>query len=296
MSLTSTLETLAHYRAHNTRASKDIVEKGHVVLKGSGLRKLGDDSWQFLEQYALAAIDVGDFDSADDALQRLTDQFPGSPRVDVLVGIRMEATEPNDTVLKYYDELMTEDPANAAVWKRRISMKRRLGRVEQAVQDLSEYLDTFYNDVEGWLELADIYSACNQYTQSLQSLSHVLLLAPQNPFYMLRFAETAYTANDLQLALKTALVVIDMAERDVTSSTETPATGISIRAWWCIKLCSRKLLAQPNLSSASGTTAPKSLRLIDELATERMMTTYSVTDKQIAQGRDEVVGWMSATP
>jgi hypothetical protein len=37
-----------------------------------------------------------------------------------------------------------------------------MGKYEKAVEELSEFLDTFYTDVEGWLELADIYSSCNQ--------------------------------------------------------------------------------------------------------------------------------------
>lgn len=59
--------------------------------------------------------------------------------------------------------------------------------------------------------------------------------------------------------------------------------------------CARRLLANAALPSTSGTPAPKNLRLIDELATERVMATYSVTDKQTAQGRDAVVGWMGDT-
>ncbi|KAG6805200.1 hypothetical protein H0H93_005349, partial [Arthromyces matolae] len=67
----------------------------------------------------------------------------------------------NDLVLQYYDELLEEDPTNAAVWKRRISVLRRSGKIELAVEELSKFLDTFYTDSEGWLELADIYSECN---------------------------------------------------------------------------------------------------------------------------------------
>lgn len=141
-----------------------------------------------------------------------------------------------------------------AIWKRRISLRKRTDKIEKTVDELCTYLDTFYNDIEGWLELADIYSSCNQYvtfslslhqvllptryTQSLQALSHALLLAPQSPFHFLRFAETAYTAGDIPLAIKMCLVVVDMTERDVSSPHETAATGISIRAWWGVKLVS----------------------------------------------------------
>ena len=49
-----------------------------------------------------------------------------------------------------------------AIWKRRISIYRRTGKIDKAAHELSQYLDTFYTDVEGWLELADIYASSNQ--------------------------------------------------------------------------------------------------------------------------------------
>jgi hypothetical protein len=90
----------------------------------------------------------------------------------------MEATEPPEIALKYYGEILEADSANIvrtfiyvsfvrllslqAIWKRRISVLRRTGKVEKAVNELVQFLDTFYTDVEGWLELADIYASCNQ--------------------------------------------------------------------------------------------------------------------------------------
>jgi hypothetical protein len=43
----------------------------------------------------------------------LGDKFPNSPRVDVLTGIRMEATESPNVVLQYYHELLQADSTNA---------------------------------------------------------------------------------------------------------------------------------------------------------------------------------------
>ncbi len=45
------------------------------------------------------------------------------------------------------------------IWKRRIAVFRQLGDTKHAVEDLCQYLDTFYTDVEGWLELADLYAS-----------------------------------------------------------------------------------------------------------------------------------------
>ncbi|KAF8892991.1 TPR-like protein [Infundibulicybe gibba] len=286
MSLSSALSTLATYRTNNTRASQQTFSAGVRVLKAGSSHNLGDEGWAFLEQLALASIDVGRLDIADQCLKQLTDKFPDSPRVDVLTGIRIEASETPTTALQYYNKLLEADSANMAVWKRRISIIRRMGRTDKAIDELVQFLDIFYTDVEGWLELADLYSSCNQYTPALQALSHALLLAPQNPFTFLQFAETAYTAGDLPLALKMALVVLDMCN-DTPSPTD-PARGISLRAWYSVKLCTCRLIASPSSPSASGTPAPPSAKvaLLDELATEQILRAYSLQDatENVRQG------------
>jgi hypothetical protein len=40
---------------------------------------------------------------------------------------------------------------------------RKLGRIDLAVEELCKFADTFYTEVEAWLELADIYASQNQY-------------------------------------------------------------------------------------------------------------------------------------
>ncbi|KAJ7093990.1 hypothetical protein B0H15DRAFT_831508 [Mycena belliarum] len=296
LSRSSALEKLATFRTNNTRASQETFQTASVILKSA--QKLGDDGWAVLEQLFLAAVDVGRLDVADQSLKQLADRFPESPRVDVLTGIRMEASESPEVVLTYYAQLLDADSANAAIWKRRISILRRTGKVEKAVEELTQLLDTFYTDLDGWLELADIYTTCNQYHLALQALSHALLLAPQNPFYVLQFAETAYTAGDLPLALKTFLVVVDMCERDLDAPEHQPAAGVAVRAWMGVKLASRRLMINSS-PSASNTAVPKTLNLIEELATERVLSAYAAKGAASrggkgAQGKDVVVGWVGA--
>ena len=43
----------------------------------------------------------------------LKGKFKDSPRVDVLVGIRKEASQSPDSVLEYYDGLLEQDESNA---------------------------------------------------------------------------------------------------------------------------------------------------------------------------------------
>lgn len=92
----------------------------------------------------------------------------------------MEVKETPKVALQYYQALLQEDSSNAvshavmtprqgpltslqAAWRRKASVLRRLGEISEAVQELCAMLDTFYTEVEAWLELADMYSSCQQY-------------------------------------------------------------------------------------------------------------------------------------
>ncbi|EJD05303.1 TPR-like protein [Fomitiporia mediterranea MF3/22] len=301
--LTSALAKLASFRQQNSRQSQEILDAGVPLLlsKKSALSDVHSTTW--LEQLALAAIDVGNLDIADECIDTLTECFPGSPRVDVLVGIRKEVSLPMEVVLDYYDGLLDADESNSAAWKRKIVVLRRSGDIAKAVDQLSKFLDTYYTDVEGWLELADIFSSCNQYDAALRSLQHALLLAPQNPFYVLQSAEVAYTTGDIPLALKFFLMAIDMTEEpdiDPASRVEAVPEGIAVRAWFGLKQCTRHLITDPRTASTSRsqTTVPQHVHLLDELATERLLTSYSTYSggprSGPVRGREELVKWLEA--
>ncbi|GBE83403.1 TPR-like protein [Sparassis latifolia] len=278
MDLTTSLQKLASYRPQQTKKSRETFEKGVVLLRTDAFAKQGEAGWDALERLTLAAFDQTELKVADQCLQRISNKFPQSPRVDLLQGIRMEVTEPPEVALKYYDELLQEDSTRAAIWRRKAYVLRRMGKIDRAVEELSAMLDTFYTDVEGWLELADTYASCQQYTYALQSLSHALLLSPQNPFCFLQFAETAYLAGDITLSLKMFLVAVDMTDDEEGVPQDSIPVSLTLRAWYGVKLCTHRLITEPrhSSSSASQTPAPTTAKLanLDELSTERLRTAY----------------------
>lgn len=144
----------------------------------------------------------------------------------------------------------------------------------------------------------------NRYTQSLHALSHAQLLAPQNPFFAQQAAETAYTAGDLALALRLFLAVVDMSDGDdADRERDAPPMGVTVRAWFGVKLCARRFRLDGEggkgrgRESASGTEAPKHPAALEELAGERLRVAYSSAGKagDIAQGRGEVFAWVAAS-
>lgn len=231
MSVQSALDQLANYRAQNTRASQDVFEKGARILQKNVLYQMGDEgtsahpctrhhihdsyvwpAWAFLEQLALAAIDVGRLDVADvrtcsPRIERWLGSHirtlcqlstPGMPsdaqrQVSGFTTGRLPHRHPYGSYRNPRDRsqvlcrvvgsgsnqcgmwagchrahvVSSYLPPFKRIWKRRISVLRRTGKIDKAVQELSQYLDTFYTDVEGWLELADIYATCSQYASYL---------------------------------------------------------------------------------------------------------------------------------
>ncbi|KAG8814569.1 hypothetical protein FRC17_001072 [Serendipita sp. 399] len=310
LTLSSALQDLSTSRVRGHRDSNEIVRKGLFVLEQkNGLKALGGDIWDFLEQLTIAALDIGQVELADDCITRLDVQFPKSPRVDVLRGMRIEAKDLG-LALEYYEHILENEESNVVrrrvsfapvsyskktkrtgqeIWKRLIAVLRQQNKIEKCISELVTFLDTFYSDLEGWLELADLYASLGLYTRSLQALSHALLLAPQNPFHTLRFAETAYTSNDVPLALRYYLRTIELIDP------EDDGKEIGRRAWFGVKLCARHLSRTPNLPSESNTppVQGKNLSALELLATERLSTAYS-SAKQDAKipGRREVLKWL----
>ncbi|KAG8898189.1 hypothetical protein FRC00_003150 [Tulasnella sp. 408] len=165
----NSLEALHRLRVRKVRASQEVLD--HVEFlqeKGVNLKtKMGDEFWPFLEQLTAAALDLGRDDIAEECLGQLNERFPDSPRVQILFGMRREASGDLTGALKLYDAILEVDEAHAGIWKRRVAVYRQLGDTKRAAEDLCRYLDTFYTDVEGWLELADLYAS--RYELSAQS-------------------------------------------------------------------------------------------------------------------------------
>lgn len=91
--------------------------------------------------------------------------------------MRIETKDLN-LALKYYEQILENDESNVvcrlrpvfrltltiigqAIWKRLIAVLRQQNKTERCITELTTFLDTFYSDLEGWLELADIYASLN---------------------------------------------------------------------------------------------------------------------------------------
>jgi tetratricopeptide (TPR) repeat protein len=74
----------------------------------------------YYENIFTAALDHGDYDTADKYLRILVNRFPQSSRVKRLLGMAQEAQGDYSGALKIYDEILAETPTNLLVLKRKV--------------------------------------------------------------------------------------------------------------------------------------------------------------------------------
>ncbi|KAG8945229.1 hypothetical protein FRC04_001135 [Tulasnella sp. 424] len=145
-----------------------------------------------------------------------------------------------------------------------------------------------------------------------------MLLAPQNPFYVLQFAETAATSGQWALALKMFLRVVEMVELPADEQVDDAngdGNGVVRRAWVGVKLSTRKIMAEAVTASVPSNSKQKialggeeeeakapseeRLRQLDALATERVgalsgsVGRASTTSSTTTPGYGVMMKWLS---
>lgn len=143
--------------------------------------------------------------------------------------------------------------------KRQIALLKARNKSEEVIEALTKYLDTYYDDLEAWQELCDIYLSKYMYDQAAYCCEEVILLQPSNHIYILKYAEILYTLNHLPLALKHYCKVLELCTDNV-------------RALYGLQLCAKKLVASDQVNH------PKELH---ELATERLLEVYKAQPESI---------------
>ncbi|WWD08318.1 hypothetical protein V865_006429 [Kwoniella europaea PYCC6329] len=282
------LEVLSRWRTIGARRSEEVIELGLKLLKSG---KVGDQEWALREQLAIAALDLGQIELSQEQIKLLHSKFPNSPRVKILDGLLLESQGRLEDAKAVYEGLLRVDETNVSAHQRLISLTLSSSPTS-AIPLLLKYLDTFYSDPSGWSLLSEQYCELGMYTQALDALGHLMSVQPWDEAAVRRAGEVAYTMGDYQLSLKHLLRSIEMQ-----GTKETNPNQRRTRTWWGIKLAVSRLLESPN----SETTVPremqsteKQLKLLDELATERILenggkgVSLEVKRKVLADGKDVV--------
>ncbi|GIY94024.1 ER membrane protein complex subunit 2 [Caerostris extrusa] len=191
-------DTLRQWREDNSRCSEEIVEIWQDVLSNY-THKIGDEKWLVYEQVCLAALDCHRLDIAQECLEALDKQFPGSLRVRKLRAMEFEALERYDDALKLYDSILQHDESNSVIYKRKVAVLKAQNKIGEAVKELTDYLKSkFMSDHEAWMELSDLYLMEQDYNKAAFCFEELILYNPHNHLYHQRYAEIQYTIGGLE--------------------------------------------------------------------------------------------------
>eukprot|EP00898_Chlorokybus_atmophyticus_P006398 jgi/Chlat1/675/Chrsp104S01149 len=221
-------------RQRRLRRSENVARVGAALLKAPGAAKrLGDKAWTLIEQVCLAAIDVHDMDLAKDALEGLESKFSEeSRRVARLRAMYVEATGDLEEANRIYDEMLEENPVDQHVLKRKVAMAKSHGPPAVAVDAVLKYLDVYSTDIDGWRELADMYTNLQMYKQAAFCYEELMLHLPQHWAFHRKYAEVLYTwggVENFRLARKYYASAVELS------------SGTDIRALYGLTLTASQL-------------------------------------------------------
>lgn len=163
-----------------------------------------------------------------------------STRVALLKGVIEESHGRLDEAQSLYEKLLEKEPSNLLVNKRRLAcIKTKPEGVTRATEGLAELVDIYPTDHECWLELASLYLSQNKCSQAAYALEELVLLAPHNVFYILKYAETLYTTGDIAKAYKMFLRILELGDGNLAPSNERTVDRVQgpwVRALWGLKM------------------------------------------------------------
>lgn len=127
------------WREDNERKSDETVLLWKTVLEDKA-SKLGNERHLVLEQVIIAAFDCARLDISEKCIRELSQEFPGSLRVQKYKAMRLEALGRFDEANDVLDDIISKDETNAAPRKRKIAILKARGKTCEAIKELCEYL------------------------------------------------------------------------------------------------------------------------------------------------------------
>ena len=213
--LASCIKYLRMIDEHKLRRPDPVYRAASLVVNSQKRAKLQkQDLYAFMEQLAVAALDVNDVDTCDRTIDVLRETFPSSSRVKRLEGMSLEAKGRVDDALKTYDAILDESPSDQRAMKRRVAALASAGRDKEAIEALAKYLDTFMADTRAWERLAGMYQERGAYRLAVFCWEEVVSAEPSVHYHHRRLAECLYTLGleeDLRAARKYYAAAVDMS-------------------------------------------------------------------------------------
>ncbi|RAK75990.1 uncharacterized protein BO72DRAFT_478365 [Aspergillus fijiensis CBS 313.89] len=194
----SNLITISRLSQQAPRILEQHSLSGDGFLVAPFLKPQYHESYDLLEQLAFACLQSGDDRSALLCIDRLASRFGSSnEKVTALRGLHEEATAEDRAALEEclhkYNAILSSDPVNLPILKRRVALLRSLSREVEAITGLIRLLDAVPTDSEAWCELADLYQSQGLSSQAVFSLEEALLIVPNAWNVHCRLGEVLYS-------------------------------------------------------------------------------------------------------
>ncbi|KAL6751917.1 hypothetical protein V8C86DRAFT_3019753 [Haematococcus lacustris] len=223
------------------RDSEATAKYGGQLLSSYRSMLSEEELWLVHEQVAVAAMDIGSTDQAAALVRAIAKRFPDSNRMRRLKGMWWEAQGQHSQAEQIYKDILDNQPSNELALKRLVALEKSRGRLPEAVEALKAYLDVFSNDREGWEELGELYLEMLLYRQALFCYEELLMHAPGNLAYLIRYADLLYTLGGnghLKLA------------RSYYSKAVELSAGTNMRALWGVMMCSANVTDKVSLQDS----------------------------------------------
>lgn len=233
---------------------KEVVDLVQQILPS--LTASSSESLAIFEQGFIACLEIGDITRAEELLERISLGTPtkDSLRVKLLYGQLLEAKGHYEPAIQVYESILAKDEGYIKARKRLVMISVSQNQIDQAIAQLVEYLDTFMQDAEGWMKLAELYIQVSRLSQASFCYEELMLLKPKHPFYYLIYAELRQRMGDHELAVKYFCATLELlpdferALKGLLSSSETLSKSTASLKW----------------------TSPDHIKLLVQLAKERL--------------------------
>jgi len=197
----SATDLLVFMRLHKVNQPEVILIHGGELLT-KYQRKLGGDVWTVMEQVFMAACTTGHSEWRDYCLKKLVQQWPNSLRVERLKGIYQESVEDLVEAKKIYTKILDDKPEDCITRKRLIAMYKQRGKLNEAIEAINVYLETFSTDSEVWHELAELYIEVGSLSRAVYCFEELMLQNPRSMYHVLTYAELLFSVGDYELSRK----------------------------------------------------------------------------------------------
>lgn len=248
------------------------------------------ETWMQLASLFYACLRTGDDKSAYVCLEKLTQRFGDkNDRVMAMRGMYQEAVAKDENELRNilldYNKILSENPVNVPILKRRIALVRSLGKEQDAINTLVDFLEAFPTDVEAWCELADLYESQGLGSQAVYCLEEALLTIPNAWNIHARLGELEYM-NALASGETSETAQKSLAQAVQRFSRSIELCDDYLRGYYGLKVAVIKLLS----TAAQSKTAPFSeekLRRLDALANRKLKTIIQTRKTKAMRDTDE---------